>query len=189
MALTSTQVVNQALQMVGDNMPAVQGTSPTFDDSDAGQAAQALYVPTVEAVARLFEWDMARTTATLVLSGNVAPWPWAFEYLYPVGGIEIWQLLPEALSDANNPLPVNWTVANAVVATLQRRVIQTDLPSAKAVYNNNPRPEAWDSLFTEAVTRLLASKFAMAVAGRPETAENLLQSFNAFVQAAKGRDG
>lgn len=189
MPLTATDVVNAALQMIGDNAPTVEGAAPTFDDSDAGKAAQALYTPTVETVARLFEWDMARTTATLVLSGNTAPWPWAYEYIYPVGGIEIWQLLPATLADPNNPLPINWDVANAVVAGQQRRVIQTDLADAKAVYNNNPRPEAWDSLFTEAVTRLLASKFAMAVAGRPETSENLLQSFNAFVQAAKGRDG
>lgn len=186
---TAADVVNQALQMVGNDQPPVQGTSPTFDNSKGGVAAQQLYVPTVQEVGRLFEWDFARRTVALVLSGNAAPVGYSFEYTYPSNGIEVWQLMPATISDPNNPLPVNYAIGNATVSGSQQRVIWTDLANAMAVYNNNPGPEVWDATFLEAVVRLLASKFAMAVAGRPETAENLLQSFNAFINAAKGRQG
>jgi hypothetical protein len=188
MPVTSADIVNQALQMVGDNMPAVQGNSPTFDDSTAGQAAQRLYAPAVATVGRLFEWDMARRTVVLTLSGG-APFPWDFQYLYPTNGLEVWQVMPGGLSDPNNPLPTTWVVANAVVSSAERKVIHTNVADAVAVYNNNPGPDVWDAGFREAVVRLLASEFAMAVAGRPETSQNLLQSFNAFVTAAKSRDG
>lgn len=184
----SASVVNQALQMVGDNMPAVAGVAPTFDDSTAGIAAQKLYAPAVATVGRLFEWDMARNTVALVVSG-AAPFPWALQYLYPTNGLEVWQVMPATLTDANNPLPINWVVANAIVSGAQRKVIHTNLAGAVAVYNNNPGPDVWDATFREAVVRLLASEFAMAVVGRPETSANLLESFNAFVSAAKGRDG
>lgn len=189
MPTTSADIVNQALQMIGDNQPMVQGTSPTFDNSPGGVAAQKLYVATVQEVGRLFEWDFARKNIALSLSGNVAPVGWTYEYRYPTNGIEVWQLMPASLSDPNNPLPINWVVANNIVGGEQVRVIHTDLVSARAVYNNDPRPEAWDATFTESVVRLLASKFAMALAGRPETAQNLLDSFNNFVNAAKSRDG
>lgn len=188
MPATPTDVVNEALQMVGDNQPAVGGTAPNFDPSAAGIAAKNLYAPTVATVARLFEWDMARSTVALTLGGT-APSPWAFQYLYPTNGIEVWQIMPTTITDPNNPRPYNWVIANAVVAGAQKKVIHTNLAGALAVYNNNPGPDVWDATFRQAVVRLLASEFAMAVAGRPETSANLLESFNAFVNAAKGRGG
>lgn len=186
---TAADIVNTALSMVGDRTPLVTGTAPTFDDSPAGKAAAQLYVPTVQTVGRLFEWDMARSTIALALSGNAAPFPWGLEYLYPTNGIQVWQVMPSALVDPHNPLPVNWVEANAIVAATQRKVIHTEasLTGALAVYNNNPGPDVWDPGFREAVEFLLASKFAESVAGKPETASNLLGAFNAFVEAAKAR--
>lgn len=185
---TATDIVNQALQLIGDNQPAVTGTAPTFDSSPAGVAAARLYAPCVQTVGRLFEWDMARNTVTLVASGNTPPFNWAHEYLYPTNGVEVWQIAPSTLSDPNNPLPVNWVVANVLVSGVQRKVIHTEQANAVAVYNNNPGPDVWDAGFREAVVRLLASELAVAVAGKPETAANLLESFNAFVAAAKMRE-
>lgn len=189
MPVTATDIVNEALQMIGGNQPLVTGNSPTFDNSTAGKSAAQIYVPTVQAVMRLFEWDMGRSTVNLAPSGNAAPWPWAYEYVYPANGAEIWQLAPASITDPNNPLPTNWSVANATVSGAQARVIHTDVPNARVIYNNTPAPDVWDGVFKEAVVRLLASKFAMAVAGKPETSALMLESFNAFVNAAKSRDG
>ena len=188
MPVTSADIVNQALQLVGDNMPLVQGNAPTFDDSTGGKAAQRLYAPAVATVARLFEWDMARRTVALAIAGT-APFPWDYQYLYPSNGVEIWQVMPASITDPNNPLPTTWVVANTVVGSAERKVIHTNVPNAVAVYNNNPGPDVWDPGFREAVVRLLGSEFAMAVAARPETSKNLLESFNAFVNAFKTRDG
>lgn len=186
---TAVDVVNEALYMVSQRIPLVTGVSPTFDDSAAGKAAQQLYVPTVEAVGRMFEWDMARRTVSLVASGNVIIFPagWT-EYLYPTNGIEVWQIVPGTIADPNDPLPTTWLVENAVVGATLRKVILTDVVAPIAVYNNSPGPEVWDPGFRETVVRMLASKFADSLTGRPETAAFMLQSSGAFGQGAMRRD-
>lgn len=185
---TSNSVANSAIQLIGDNQAAVTGFAPTFDNSAAGQALQKLYAPCVATVARQFGWDFARRTVALSLSGNTPVFPWTVEYLYPSNGVQVWQLTPETLADPNNPLPVNWEEANAQVSGVQKKVIHCNLVNALAVYNNNPTEATWDSLFREAVVRLLASELAMAIAGRPDTADALIKSGAAFETIGEGRD-
>jgi hypothetical protein len=185
---TATDVVNQAIQLIGDNQPPVTGNAPTFDSSPAGVAAASLYAPCVQTVGRRFGWDFARNLVALTLSGNPASILWPFEYLYPANGVQVWQLLPAAITDPNNPLPVNWSIGNAVVGGTQKKVIWTDLPNAQAIYNNSPNENTWDSLFREAVVRQLASELAMALAGRPDTAQAMLETANAFEGAGESRD-
>lgn len=185
--VTSTDIVNQAIQLIGDNQPLVTGTAPTFDNSVAGKAAAALYTPCVQTVGRQWGWDFARNTASLTLSGGVAPFPWTFEYLYPGDGIEIWQLAPPALSDPNNPLPIDWDVANKLVGMVQKKVLFCNVANVLAIYNNMPNESTWDPLFREAVVRLLASEMAMAITGRPDTAQALIESGAAFETIGEGR--
>lgn len=187
MAVDSNAVANQAIQLIGDNQPPVSGQNPTFDVSTAGVALQKLYGPCVQTVGRQFGWDFARKTVALTLSGNTAPAGYAFEYLYPTNGVEVWQLEPATFTDPNNPQPVNWNVGNAVVSSAQAKVIWTDLASARATFNNNPIEALWDPLFREAVVRLLASELAMAIAGRPDTAQSYLESGAAFESIGEGR--
>ena len=174
--------------MIGDNQPAVTGFAPNFDNSVAGLALQRLYVPCVATIARQFAWDMARQTIALTLSGNVAPFPWSFEYLYPTNGIEVWQVHPGTIADANNPLPINWNVANGIVAAQQQRVVWTNITPAFCTYNNNPNENSWDSLFRETVVRLLASELAMAIAGKPDAMESYLQSGGSFENIGEARE-
>lgn len=185
--VSAVDIVNQAIQYLGNNQPPVTGNAPSFDTSAAGQAAAALYTPCVQAVAREFGWDFARNTVALVATGNVPPPDWAFEYAYPASGVQVWQLRPAVLVDPNNPLPVNWVVANAVVGGTQGRVIHTNQAGALAIFNNAPTEGAWDSDFREAVVRLLASEMAMALAGRPDTSQALLESGAAFETVGEGR--
>lgn len=187
MAVTSNTIANQAVSLASDNIPAVSGFAPTFDGSAAGLALQNLYVPCVRTVARQFEYDFARSVATLALSGNPAPFPWTYEYVYPIGTVELWQLLPAASSDPNNPLPLTWNVGNAVVAGAQSRVIWSNQQNAQAVLNNMPNEATWDDLFREAVVRLLASELSSALFGKVDQAEAYLQSGAAFEQVAEGR--
>lgn len=187
MADLSTDVVNQALMLVGGNMPLVTGVAPNFDDSVAGKAAAMLYVPCVATVARQFEWDFSRSTVALVASGNVAPFPWTFEFIYPANAVEIWTLIPPTLADPFDPLPVNFVVANVLVSSVQTKVIHTDLANPLAVCNNNPAESLWDSMFREAVVRLLASEMSMAIAGKPDTMDALLKTGVAFEGIAQTR--
>lgn len=191
MPVTATNIVNQALMLIGGNQPLVTGNSPNFDQSTAGKAAAQLYAPCVATVMRQFGWDAARRTVELTLSGNIAPVPWAFEYLYPELGIQVWNLMPAVIDDPFDPLPINFVVANAVVTIsaveTQKRVIHTNLEDAVAVFNNNPTEDNWDAGLREAVVRLLASELAMAIASKPETSQNLLTSGAALENAAEER--
>lgn len=185
MALTSTDVVNQAIFLIGDDQPPVTGVAPTFDTSTAGKAAAKLYYLCVRAVARQFGWDFARNNVGLVLTGNTPPMGYAYEYAYPqfagIVAVELYQLLPPfPLTDPNNPAPIDWTVGNAVIAGTQSKVIWTNLQNATAIVNNNPSESLWDPLFQQAVVRLLASSMAMAIAGKPDVAAAMLDSGSAF---------
>lgn len=185
---TSNDIANQALQLIGGNQKSVTGNAPAFDSSTAGQALAQLYLPCVATVTRQFGWDFARTVIALTLSGNPSVIGYAYEYLYPPTAIEVLALVPASANfDANNPLPLNWTVTNTLVSGVQKKVIQANEPSALAVCNNAPAESTWDPLFREAVVRLLASELAMALVARPETAENFLQSGAAFESLAEGR--
>jgi hypothetical protein len=186
-ALTSQIVANNAIQLIGDNSPLVSAGAPNFDQSPAGVALQQLYAPTVATVMRQFGWDLARNTQPLVLTGKAAPFPWEFEYAYPTNCLEVLQVAPPSATDPNDPLPVNWSVGNDVVGSAQVKVIFANLAGALVVYNNGPAENTWDPLFTEAVVRLLASKLAMAIAGRSDTAQTLLQSGSAMEQIGETR--
>lgn len=187
--VTSTDIVNQALQLIGDDGAPVTGTAPTFDTSPAGIAASYLYAPCIQTVARQFGWDFSRNTVTLTVSGNTAPFPYTFEYLYPTMGVEVRQVLPGALADKNNPLPINWNVANNTVSGVAVRVIHTNLAAASAVFTNQPLESQWDSLFREAVVRLLASELAMAVQARPDTSRDSIGQAVEFQKIGESRDG
>jgi hypothetical protein len=186
-ALTSLAVANQAIQLIGDNQPLVSAGAPNFDQSPAGVALQQIYAPSVATVMRQFGWDLARNTQPLVATGNVPPFPWAHEYTYPENCLEVLQVAPPSLTDPNDPLPINWSVGNDVVGSTQIKVIFSNLAAALVVYNNGPAENTWDPLFTEAVVRLVASKLAMAIAGRSDSAASLLQSGSAMEQLAETR--
>jgi hypothetical protein len=187
LTVTSNDVANQAVQLIGDNHPFVTGTAPNFDTSPAGKALSKLYAPCVATIARQWGWDLARNTAALQLSGNVPANGWLYEYLYPANGIQVWQLVSQ-IPDSSDPRPVNWNVANTMVGGVQTKVIQTNLQFAEAVYNNNPNESTWDSLFREAVVRLLANELANAIAGRPDTAQAMIESGAAFEAIGEQRD-
>ena len=184
---TSNDIANQAIQLIGDNQPFVQGQAPAFDNSAAGKALQKLYQPAVATVARQWNWDLGRASIGLTLTGNTPPLDYAYEYQYPSNGIEVWQLVPPTQSDPNNPLPQNWSVGNAVVNNNQIKVIWSNLQNAQATYNNNPNENTWDPLFRESVVRLLASELSVALLGRPDTAQLNLESAAQFESIGEGR--
>jgi hypothetical protein len=188
MAVTdSNAVANQAVLLIGGNQPFVTGQAPNFDNSTVGKALQKLYTPCVQTVQRQFGWDASRNLVALTLSGNPANLLWAFEYLYPANGIQVWQLIPGVISDANDPLPIDWSVGNTIVTGVQTKVIWANLAGANAYYNNQPSESTWDPGFRETVVRLLASELAMAIAGKPDVSEAQLQAGGAFEQTAEAR--
>lgn len=193
MAVTSNDIANEALQIMGGNQPYVSGQNPNWDNGATaqGKALAKLYDPCVATVQRQWGWDASRNAVSLSLSGNPSALPnFAYEYLYPTNGIEIWQLYAPSQNpgnDPNNPIPARWVVGNNLVSAVQTKVIWTNLPSAKAIYNNNPSENTWDALFREAVVRLLASDLSMALAGKPDLSQSFLQSGGAFETLGESR--
>jgi hypothetical protein len=192
----SVDIANRAIQLIGDNQPAITGSgnypTPTFDTSTAGLACTALYVGVVNTVGRQFGWDFARSTAALQ-SGNLGPIislgvVWKYEYLYPTNGVQVRQLVPTTITDPNNPLPIRWSVGNDLIAGVPTKVILTNLAAGFAVYSGQVTETLWDAGFTEVVVRLLASELAMAIAGRPETVRSLLETMQGFETPAETRD-
>jgi hypothetical protein len=185
---TSTQVVNEALNYIGYDGPAVSGVAPNFDSSNPGQIAQNVYAAAVAAAGRMNNWDFPRTFARLGLSGNNAPWPWAYEYDYPANCVEIWQITPlSGPSDPNNPIPVTWARGIAQVSNVQSSVIWTDQQYACAFFNGNPLEATWDALFRALVVRYLASAFAMANLGKPDVAQSYFDSVGGMLQIGAAR--
>lgn len=186
---TPADIVNRAVQLIGgfNNQGPVSGSPPNFDGSPIGVAAGVLYADVVQTVGRQFGWDFSRNIATLAPSGNMPPFPWAYEYLYPSSGIEVRQLLPSSLGDANNPLPVNWSVGNNLVSGSPTKVIWANLAAALATISNQPNENTWDALFAATVERLLASGLAMAIESKPDTAKTTIEQASQFEQLGEGR--
>lgn len=189
MTVTPADIANRAVQLIGgyNNQAPITGAPPTFDNSKVGIAAGTLYASVVQTVGRQHGWDFSRNTVVLVATGNVPPFPWAFEYAYPTNGVQVRQITPSALTDMNNPLPTNWSVANDAVAGVPTKVILTNQANALAIYSNQPPETLWDSIFTEAVVRLLASELAMAIEARPDTAQSTLNQAQGFEQIGETR--
>lgn len=188
MGTTSTAVVNQAIQLMGDNQAPVTGAAPNFDDSPAGVAASYLYPLAVNTVLRQFGWDFSRNFFTLAPSGNIAPPGWSFEYVYPPIAAEVWQLFRGAAEiDPNNPIPYNFSVGNTLVGGVQTKVIWAQFANMVAVLNNSPSEAVWDAGFIMAVARLLANGIAMAIGGKPDLARQMLETGSAFEQLAETR--
>lgn len=187
MTITSNNVANQAIMLIGDNQPLVTGYAPNFDNSAAGIALSKIYIPAVRTVMRQFAWDFARNTQALTLSGNPAPWPWAYEYVYPAYAVQVLQVMPPTLADPFDPLPEQWSVGNDEVDGTQTKVIWSNTANAQVVCNNVPTESLWDPLFHEAVVRLIASELALAIAAKPDTAQVLIQSGGAFENLGESR--
>jgi len=178
---TSTDVVNRALELLGVQ---VQITALN-DGSVAGNAAQVIYAPAVNLLLRRLDPAFARRTDVLSAAGGTIPPPWTHEYTYPADCLRLRQLRPQAGSyNVNDPQPVRGALAfdNGLAA----KVIVSNQANASAVYTSStPNENQWDSAFIEAVARLISNPLAMALAGRPDFARELLAEAEQYANTAE----
>lgn len=187
---TSADIVNRALELIGDQAR-VSGANPAFDGSTPGNAAGVLYTPTVQLVLRETDPAFARKTASLAVAPGVTPIvPWSREYLYPADCLRLRQVRPNAADTSlNDPLPVRAAVAFDTVAGSPVRVILTNQADALAVYTSSaPTEDQWDAVFAETVARRLANPLALALAGRPDLARELLEESERYTQGVESLD-
>ena len=185
--MAAADIVNRALELTAQNVR-VSGSDPTFDGTTAGNAAGILYRPAVEMLLRQIDPDFARTrVALLSASGMVQPDPWTYNYAYPSDCLRLRQIAPlSGQYDKFDPLPIRGEVA---YDSGGGKVILTNQAIAIAVYTTSlagvGAENFWDPLFAEAVARRLANPLAMALAGRPDFARQLLEESEQFAQAAE----
>lgn len=175
--VTSVDVVNAALEQIS----AQTKITSLGDGSPAANAATVVYAPTVQLMLRELDPDFARTTngaLTAVIPSRIPQF--AFEYIYPADCLRVRGLRPPpvptagAQSDPNDPRPIVWNVATDILAG--STVIYTNQQNAALVYTTSLVTEdEWDSMFYDAVVRRLANPLAMALSGRPDFADKLLQ--------------
>jgi hypothetical protein len=189
-AVTSTSVVNEAIMLMGGNQPLVTGVAPNFDTSASGKAAALLYAPTVAAITRQGVWDFARAEVALVNTTYTPPFMFQYEYAYPANCNQVLQVLGPSTPVVNNPVPVNWSVGTSLFeGGSPVKVIWTNLSAAWCFYSSSaPLENLWDPLFHQAVVRLLSSSMAMALAGKPDVAMNLIEQAGKFTELGETRD-
>jgi hypothetical protein len=142
--------------------------------------------------------DFARTQVALSASGATAPLvPWSYEYLYPADCLRLRQVRPPSsgigsLADPNDPQPVRAEVSydpNGAGSTSPAKVILTNQQNALANYTTSSVTEnQWDAVFREIVVRRLANPLAMAIAGRPDFARELLEEAERYAGLAELTD-
>lgn len=181
---TDLDIGNRALELTGTEVQ----ISALNDGTPEGNAVGVLYVPTVQLVLREVDPAFARRTLALVPSGAATPIvPWSYEYLYPADCIRLRQVRPATSDD--DPEPVRAAVGLDIIASVATKVILTNQAGALAVYTSSSATESqWDSAFSEAVVRKLASPLAMALAGRPDFAKELLEEADRFAQLSETID-
>lgn len=181
MPVTAADVVNRALELTARNVQ-VSGVNPTFDGTPAGNAAGVLYTPAVNLVMRQLDPAFARRTLALTPAAGTIPAPWTNEYTYPADCLRLRGLRP-ASADVNDPKPIRAQIA--FDSGLALKVIVCKIATASAMYTSSaPLETQWDWAFAEAVAKRLANPLAMALAGRPDFARELLEEAERAAAAA-----
>lgn len=187
MTFLAADIVNQALELTAQQ---VRVTSLT-DGTPAAIAANVIYIPTVSLMLRVMEPDFSRTLAVLTDTGvPTPPDPWNYQYLYPADCLRVLQVRPaRGTYDPNTPGVVRWMIETSIIATIPTKVVLTNQISASAIYvTNTVTEDMWDFAFMNAVVRRLANPLAMALAGRPDFAKELLEESSRAAAFADGAD-
>lgn len=178
---------NQALEFI-----AAQTTITALNDgTPAGNAIGVIYLPTVQMLLRQMDPDFARFTLTTpTLSTGAPPPPWAFAYVYPTDCLRLRQIRPPpGAYDPFDPQPIVGNVAILLLSGVPEKAVLTDLANAQFVYTSSAVTEnQWDTLFEQSVVRQLANPLAMAIAGRPDFAREILDEAARYEQISDLRD-
>lgn len=200
---TDVDVCNMALSEIGSQelITAIGESTP------AGRQSELYYTRMRQQLLRTAPWGFARRTVTLTETGTLAeetsPYPWLFKYEHPEDCQKFRYVLPppfppsgESVPDVSSGSLFPWcapsrefrflialdvTTSGEPPATVQSKVIISNLEDALGVYTADVEdPDLWDSLFTNALTMTLASKFVMPLTGNV----GLKREYEAMAQAA-----
>jgi len=182
---SSIDVFNQALEFIGSQTQIEAFGDGTSAFPPAANAATVLYTPTVQLLLRQNNPDFARFTVALTVSPASVPPPWIYAYVYPGDCVWARQIAPSGRYNIFDPYPIRGLVYFANPGKL----IATNQANAELVYTTSLVTEnEWDAVFEQSVVRQLANPLAMALAGRPDYAKELLETAARYEQLAELSD-
>lgn len=182
---TNIDLTNRALAQIG-----TRSRITAFDDGSAeGLYAGILYAGLRDFLLREGDYEFAMQVATPVL---VEPpfAPWFYTYALPGDCVRVRQVV--ALDFSNlDPKPVEFNIINDIYSVGgPQKLVAMRVQMGLLVYVANSVPETnWDSMFTEAFVRMLASALVFALENGAAMSQAKLQEAINFAGLASLKDG
>jgi len=166
--MNSTDVCNMALGMIGQNFIVA-----IDDGTHTANQCKLFFEPVRDACLRDHKWNFALKRQAL--AQTVAPASgWSYAYTLPPDCLRVVEL--------NGDPEAEWEI--------EARALVTDAVAATILFIAEAGDvNLWDALFLDAVTLLLASKLALAVAHDAGYSKDLLGLYNMRITDAKAVDG
>lgn len=159
-------------------------TGPGGGLSAAATAANVLYTASVEYMLREQDWEFSRLVTELTHAG-VAPTYWTYAYTYPVDCVRVRQVQPISWNPLD-PQPMTW--GTGVIAGPTKAIFANVSPILLTYSSDSGGEALWDIGFQTALVRFLASRFAMALAGRPDFSVKLAEQAMRIGQEGFAKD-
>ncbi|MDY7579354.1 hypothetical protein RGU70_13630 [Herbaspirillum sp. RTI4] len=203
---SETDIANGALALLGDTAN-VSALNPPSGSIQAVHCAR-FYPMARDQLLEMHTWGFATKRVQPALLSGTPPAPWAYSYQAPSDVLNFLSILdPNATDDYSQGLQQYGSITGASqynigLYTPQPFAVEMDANGNQVIYTNQQYAmlrytgrvtdtTTFGPLFTEALTRLLASKLAGPVIkgseGRAE-AKAQLQSFQAFFSLATASD-
>ncbi len=166
--MNATDICNMALGTIGQNF-----ITALDDGTHTANQCNVIFQPARDACLRDHLWNFALKRATLAqTTAPVSDWPYAYQL--PADCLRAVAL--------NGDPQLRWAI--------EGRTLVTDEPTATILYIAKADDvNLWDALFVDALTLLLASKLALAVAHDAGYSAELLKLYNLRFADAKAVDG
>jgi hypothetical protein len=199
MSTAIVDICNQALAHIGID----DSITDLEERSKAARLCRTFFNQTRDAVLRDCPWGFAVRTVQAALAAGDPPPGWAFQYQYPTDCLQVLAMIPPG-GDRNASLYTRLYVDGVYpdftniyqtptlrVAWETRyspggRVIVCDVDEAWIRYTIRVTdPNAWDSLFIEAMSYAIAGKLAMPMAAQQTLAAGVSTSYAQTIAKAK----
>lgn len=194
-AALQTAVVNRALGYIGVTDQLDDMLTSTRVE---GEQARLHIVPSIDEVLRAFDWPFATAYVDLAWVAGTATAPvnkdWTFSYRLPDDCVKLRRLVRPGIGREHDRTPIKFRRAGRDVdgdlvfsSYADPESDDPDAPTVHAEYTARPNcaVEAGDALFNEALSWLLAHKFAPGVARNKVTAAECYGKFLSCVSRAE----
>ena len=183
---TSLTVVNNALLLIGD-----QTITSLGQDVPRAVFMNALYVPTLDEVLRMHNWNFAQVRATVGPLLCAPAWDFAYQFALPCSPYAL--MILETNMNADDAWRIEWGRSCATAASTSSdcyRVLVTDGCLSSLLYIGRIDDVSMrDPLFTDAFTYELAFRAAYPLTRNATLADVLRKEKEERWRLAKSRDG